>query len=247
MIKTGKHLVLSLLVMFAVAMLAFAAAPVEPAAASTKVTLSVSGNVTPDYLNKIVNQIAAKYGVNPDDVIIKNAGGTTGNYCPSTPSQAKPAPAPAPNPVDPKPAPAPTPTPTPTPSPGQAGLTADEQEMLDLVNQERTSRGLAALVADPDLVRVARLKAQDMIDNGYFSHTSPTYGSPFDMMKAEGIKYGYAGENLAGASSVESAHQNLMNSSGHRANILNTNFKKVGIGVVNGGPYGKMFVQEFTD
>ena len=119
--------------------------------------------------------------------------------------------------------------------------------MLDLVNQERTSRGIAPLVADPALERVARLKAQDMIDNGYFDHTSPTYGSPFDMMKAAGINYGYAGENLAGAPSVDSAHQNLMNSPGHKANILNTNYTHVGIGVVDGGPYGKMFVQEFTD
>ena len=96
------------------------------------------------------------------------------------------------------------------------------------------------------LVKVARLKAQDMINKGYFSHTSPTYGSPFDMMKKYGVQYRYAGENLAGAPTVQSAHNNLMNSSGHRANILNASYTKVGIGVVSGGPYGKMFVQMFT-
>jgi len=85
-----------------------------------------------------------------------------------------------------------------------------------------------------------------MIDKGYFSHNSPTYGSPFDMMKKYGVQYSYAGENLAGASTVSSAHTNLMNSSGHRANILKSNYTKVGIGVVSGGPYGKMFVQMFN-
>lgn len=86
-----------------------------------------------------------------------------------------------------------------------------------------------------------------MISNNYFSHTSPTYGSPFDMMKQFGVSYRTAGENLAGAGSVEAAHKNLMNSSGHRANILNGNYRAAGIGIVAGGPDGKMFVQLFTD
>jgi uncharacterized YkwD family protein len=118
--------------------------------------------------------------------------------------------------------------------------------MFDLVNQERSKSGLKPLQIDMSLVKLARMKAQDMIDNNYFSHTSPTYGSPFDMMKAAGVQYRYAGENLAGAPTVDAAHTNLMNSSGHRANILNSNYTKVGIGVVSGGPYGKMFVQMFT-
>ncbi len=118
--------------------------------------------------------------------------------------------------------------------------------MYDLVNQERARAGLNPLEADMSLVKLARMKAKDMIDNGYFSHTSPTYGSPFDMMKAYGVKYRYAGENLAGAPTVETAHTSLMNSPGHRANILNANFTMAGIGVVSGGPYGKMFVQMFT-
>ncbi len=128
---------------------------------------------------------------------------------------------------------------------GSAVLSADEQKMLDLVNAERAKAGVAPLAVNPKLTEVARIKAKDMIDNNYFSHTSPTYGSPGDMIKKFGIAYNTVGENLAGASSVDAAHTNLMNSSGHRANILNQSFKEVGIGIVDGGPYGKMFVQMF--
>lgn len=126
-------------------------------------------------------------------------------------------------------------------------LNANEQKMVQLVNQERQKQGLAPLKVNGELVKVARAKAQDMIDKGYFGHHSPTYGSPDEMLKKFGVSYRYMGENLAGNSSVEGAHQSLMNSPGHRANILNGNFNQVGIGVVDGGPYGKMFVQLFTD
>ncbi|OPX83602.1 MAG: Cysteine-rich secretory protein family protein [Pelotomaculum sp. PtaB.Bin104] len=137
---------------------------------------------------------------------------------------------------------------TPTaPTAPTTGLTAEEQQMVDLVNQERVKAGLQKLEVDLRLVKVARMKSQDMIDNNYFSHQSPTYGSPFDMMKSQGITYSYAGENLAGNQSVQAAHTALMNSSGHRANILNPNFNRLGIGIVQGGPYGMMFTQEFTD
>jgi uncharacterized YkwD family protein len=126
------------------------------------------------------------------------------------------------------------------------GLTANEKAMLDLVNKEREKAGLKPLAADLELVRLARMKSQDMIDKGYFSHTSPTYGSPFDMMKKAGISYKVAGENLAGASTVQQAHTSLMNSDGHRRNILNPNFDHIGIGIIEGGPYGMMFTQMFT-
>lgn len=126
-----------------------------------------------------------------------------------------------------------------------SGLTAEEQQMVNLVNQERTSRGLPALKVDLTLVKTARMKSQDMINNNYFAHQSPTYGSPFDLMKSQGVSYRYAGENLAGAGSVTSAHTNLMNSSGHRANILNANYTHIGIGIISGGRYGKMFTQHF--
>jgi uncharacterized YkwD family protein len=124
-------------------------------------------------------------------------------------------------------------------------LTAEEQQMWQLVNMERTSRGLNALQIHPGLVKLARMKSQDMITHNYFSHQSPTYGSPFDMMRREGISYRFAGENLAGAPTVERAHTALMNSPGHRANILNPNFTHIGIGIIDGGMFGKMFTQMF--
>lgn len=124
-------------------------------------------------------------------------------------------------------------------------LSVDEQRMIDLVNQERTRAGLPELKVNLELVKVARKKAAEMVENNYFSHTSPTYGTPFEMMKKFGISYLTAGENLAGAPSVDLAHQNLMNSPGHRANILNSTFKEIGIGVAEGSSYGKIFVQMF--
>ena len=127
-----------------------------------------------------------------------------------------------------------------------AGLTSAEQQMLNLINQERAKAGLQPLQADAQLTKLARMKSQDMINKGYFSHNSPTYGSPFDMMKAYGVSYRTAGENIAGNQSVQAAHTALMNSSGHRANILNASYTHVGIGIVEGGPYGMMFTQMFV-
>jgi uncharacterized YkwD family protein len=117
--------------------------------------------------------------------------------------------------------------------------------MVNLVNQERAKVGVAPLQVDMRLVKLARMKSLDMINNNYFGHISPTYGSPFDMMKAQGITYNKAGENLAGASTVDRAHTVLMNSAGHRANILDPAFSKIGIGIIQGGPYGLMIAQEF--
>lgn len=124
-------------------------------------------------------------------------------------------------------------------------ISQQEQQMVNLVNQERAKQGLQPLKVNQELVKVARVKAKDMIDKNYFSHQSPTYGSPFEMMSSFGIKYNTAGENLAGNQTVDAAHKALMNSEGHRANILNGNYKEIGIGIVDGGPYGKMFVQLF--
>ena len=124
-------------------------------------------------------------------------------------------------------------------------MSADEKEVFDLINKQRTSNGLAALKMDSEVQRVARIKAQDMVNNNYFSHTSPTYGSPFDMLKSFGISYKTAGENIAGNSSNSAAVNAWMNSSGHRANILNSSFNYTGIGVVTGSQYGKIYVQMF--
>lgn len=128
---------------------------------------------------------------------------------------------------------------------GVVRLTADEQQMVNLVNQERQKANLQPLSVDLDVARVARIKAKDMVDNNYFSHTSPTYGSPFDMLKSHGIKYLYAGENLAGNPSVQGAHQALMNSEGHRANILNSNYTHIGIGAQGSNRYGNIIVEMF--
>ncbi len=125
-------------------------------------------------------------------------------------------------------------------------VSSEENEMLRLINQERVKAGIPELAMDTDLVGVARLKSQDMINNNYFAHTSPTYGDPFRMMSSFDIEYQYAGENLSGSPDVELAHNSLMNSPGHRKNILNSNYTHVGIGIVDGGPYGKMFTQLFV-
>ena len=124
-------------------------------------------------------------------------------------------------------------------------LTADEQEVFDLINAKRVANGLSALKIDDELQNVARIKAQDMVNNNYFSHTSPTYGSPFDMMKSFGISYKTAGENIAGNSNNSSAVNAWMTSEGHKANILNSSFNYTGIGVVSSPKYGKIYVQMF--
>ena len=125
-----------------------------------------------------------------------------------------------------------------------SSVTGYEREVVRLVNVERTKRGLSQLTYDWELSRVARIKSQDMHDNRYFSHTSPTYGSPFDMMKSFGIKYGSAGENIARGQATPAAVVNAwMNSSGHRANILNSSFTHIGVGYVADGKYWtQMFV-----
>ena len=124
-------------------------------------------------------------------------------------------------------------------------LTNDEKEVFNLINTQRTNNGLSALKIDNEVQKVARIKAQDMVDKNYFSHNSPTYGSPFDMLKSFKISYKTAGENIAGNSSNSGAVNAWMNSSGHKANILNGSFNYTGIGVVSSPKYGKVFVQMF--
>lgn len=127
-----------------------------------------------------------------------------------------------------------------------SNMNSDEKEVFDLINKHRTNNGLTALKNDSEVQRVARIKAQDMVDNNYFSHTSPTYGSPFDMLKSFKISYKTAGENIAANSSNSNAVTAWMNSSGHKANILNSSFNYTGIGVVSSPKYGKMYVQIFV-
>lgn len=115
------------------------------------------------------------------------------------------------------------------------------QQVLDLVNQERTKEGLNPLSLNSDLSKMALAKAKDMYDNDYFDHQSPTYGSPFDMMKSFGITYNTAGENIAeGQTTAEEVMNQWMNSPDHRANILDSSFAEIGIGF-----YNNEWVQEF--
>lgn len=125
-----------------------------------------------------------------------------------------------------------------------ASVTAFESEVVRLVNEIRKQNGLTPLTQDWELSRVARYKSQDMRDKGYFSHTSPTYGTPFQMIRAFGLSYRTAGENIArGYSTPQAVVNGWMNSSGHRANILNASFTKIGVGyVANGHYWTQMFI-----
>lgn len=115
--------------------------------------------------------------------------------------------------------------------PDYSAIKALENEVIRLVNVERSKQGLAPLKGNWQLSRVARYKSQDMIEKNYFSHTSPTFGSPFKMIKDFGINYRTAGENIAyGQNSASSVMNSWMNSSGHRSNILSSNFSQIGVG-----------------
>lgn len=122
-----------------------------------------------------------------------------------------------------------------------------ENAMIDLVNKERTNGGLKALKLDTNLRAVARAHSEDMFRQGYFSHFSPEGKTVADRASKAGIDFLVIGENLAYAPSLDLAHQGLMNSEGHRANILSEDYGKIGIGVLDGGVYGKMFTQVFSN
>lgn len=131
------------------------------------------------------------------------------------------------------------------PSSGKIVLTEDEQKLLELVNKAREENGLEPLAIDENLMKVARIKAKDMVENNYFSHQSPTYGSPFDMMRQFDNTFKSAGENIAGNKTVEGAFKAWMSSETHKKNILNPGFKVTGIGIENSPTYGKILVQQF--
>ncbi|HEX5888713.1 MAG TPA: CvpA family protein [Pyrinomonadaceae bacterium] len=122
-----------------------------------------------------------------------------------------------------------------------------EKQMLDLVNQERAANGLRPLAADPELTEVARRHSADMFARGYFAHDTPEGRSPFDRMQEANVQFLTAGENLALAPTLSVAHTGLMNSPGHRANILRPQFGRLGIGIMDGGMRGLMVSQEFRN
>lgn len=130
------------------------------------------------------------------------------------------------------------------PADNTASLSYEEQ-VAELVNKHRAENGLKPLTLNQKLSDVARAKSQDMHDKSYFSHTSPTYGSPFDMMKTFGISFRAAGENIAkGQRTPQQVVDDWMNSPGHRANILNSSYTQIGVGYVADGNY---WTQLFTD
>jgi uncharacterized protein YkwD len=122
-----------------------------------------------------------------------------------------------------------------------------EAQMLEMVNKERIKAGLSTLSPDPEMTNVGRAHSQDMFRRGYFAHVNPEGKDPFDRMKDANVRFYAAGENLALAQTLPIAHTNLMNSPGHRANILNPSFHRLGIGILDGGFYGLMISQEFRD
>ena len=122
-----------------------------------------------------------------------------------------------------------------------------EARMLQLVNRERVIAGLQPLAADPELTEVARQHSTDMFARGYFAHDTPEGRDPFERMREAGVRFATAGENLALAPTVQVAHTGLMNSPGHRANILHKDFGRVGIGIMDGGIRGLMVSQEFRN
>ncbi|UOQ95290.1 CAP domain-containing protein [Halobacillus shinanisalinarum] len=136
---------------------------------------------------------------------------------------------------------------SPAPSEVEANATSSyEEEVVQLVNEERAKEGLAPLEMHNRLSDLARMKSQDMADKGYFSHTSPTYGSPFDMMKQYDFSYSTAGENIAaGQRTPQEVVEGWMNSPGHRENIMNESFTHIGVGYVEGGSYGTYWTQLF--
>lgn len=128
---------------------------------------------------------------------------------------------------------------------GTGVMNADEKRILDLCNAERAKTGAPALKANNDLTKLARMKSKDIVDKNYFSHQSPTYGSPFEMMRDYGVSYMYAGENLAQNTTADKAFSAWMGSEGHKKNILNPNFTELGVGIAPKGDGSFIYTQMF--
>lgn len=128
------------------------------------------------------------------------------------------------------------------PDPYGASLTAEETLMVNLVNVERKKAGLPAYEVDMQLMKVARIKAEELVTKAYFGHDSPVYGSYFQMLTDFSINYTAASENIAGNENVEAAHNSFMNSPSHKSNILSTGYNRMGVGLMDDPRYGKVFV-----
>lgn len=180
--------------------------------------------------NGIIGAVDGRY-INIGDGSLATSKVNTGEAAKTTPAKETPA-------KD-------APTKGTSPSAVNIDVSEDEQKLLELVNKARAEKGLEQLAIDENLMKVARTKAKDMIENSYFSHQSPTYGSPFDMMRQFENTFKSAGENIAGNKTVEGAFKAWMASESHKKNILNTSFTVTGIGVEDSKTYGKILVQQF--
>ena len=126
-----------------------------------------------------------------------------------------------------------------------SSLSSDEQDLLNLINDERKKNNLNEFKIDEELQNVAKLKAEDLVKNNYFSHNSPTYGSPYEMLKEYNISYKTGSENIAGNKDINSAFESFMNSETHKNNILSHEYHYTGIAVVDSIAYGKIIVEFF--
>lgn len=164
----------------------------------------------------------------------------------TSPSSTNPSSGQLPNPTA-TPIPTATPTPTPTPTPIPRDTKSIEQRIFELTNERRAENGVRALTWSEEIAVVARSHSQDMVTRNYFNHNSPEGVTPFQRLTIGGISYSTAGENIATAGTAELIMNAWMNSPGHKANILNGAFGKIGIGVVGNAKYGLMATQNFTN
>ncbi|QPC47426.1 CAP domain-containing protein [Mangrovibacillus cuniculi] len=214
-------------------------------------TFSLDKNLSQEQINNLLKQ--ALQGANGHTQMTPAPEQKPAPEAPKqeAPKAEAPAPAPAPEKVEaPAPAQPKEEVKEEAPAPKQEAQSSEDKQfaaqVLDLVNQERQKAGLQPVQLDEQVASVATKKSEDMRDNNYFSHTSPTYGSPFDMLKQFGVNYNSAGENIAaGQRTPEEVMKAWMESPGHKANILSSNFTHLGVGVAKGGSYGVYWTQMF--
>ncbi|PLR78384.1 sporulation protein [Bacillus sp. V3-13] len=214
------------------------AASNSPIHAQVKVVSYQSGNLTNEQINSILKKYMSNYNIQWNNVQVQQPAPKQQVAQPAPKQQAQ-------KPAAQKPATkAPAQQPAKAAAPASSQVSAFEQQVFELTNQERAKHGVPALQLDVQLSKVAREKSRDMQAKGYFSHTSPTYGSPFDMMKQFGISYRTAGENIAmGQRSPQEVVTAWMNSEGHRKNILNPSYTHLGVGhVAQGNYWTQMFI-----
>lgn len=242
-------LILTMLLIMAVPAQAFAAEKtfnlIQANGLNTNIT-KIYGQLSPSAITQLMNHLSLYTNGKCDGTQLQNllkqyTGGKV-TAAPSAPAKSTTPAAPA-KPTAPT---APTAPAKPSASTASANQSSYEQQVVNLVNKERAAAGLPALTVNATLSKVAEAKAADMRDNHYFDHQSPTYGSPFDMMRQFGVSYTSAGENIAkGQRTPEEVMNGWMNSPGHRANILNSNYTQIGVGYVTDSNGTGYWVQEF--